>query len=62
MFCLSGCVHSSAHRADHLLLLVLCVQLGSEATGLILWTDNATSVLQIRRAASCFPARLVLPG
>ena len=46
----------------HLLLLVFCVQLGLEATGLILWTDNATSVLQIRRAASCFPARLVLPG
>ena len=57
-FCLSGCVHSSAHSADHLLLLVFCVQMGSEATGLILWVDNATYVLQIRRTASCFPARL----
>ena len=55
-FLLSGCVHSSAHSADHLLLLVFRVQVGSEATGFILLVDNATSVPQILHAGAYFAA------
>ena len=51
-----------AYRQDLTLPLVFCAQVRSEATDPILGGANAISVLQIRRAASCFPARLVLPG
>ena len=51
-----------AYRQDLKLPPVFRAQVGSEATDPFLCWANATSVLQIRRAASCFPARLVLPG
>ena len=53
---LSGCAHSSAHIQDLELPLVLCAQVGSEATDFILLVDNATSVLQILHAGAYFAA------
>ena len=50
-----------AYRALSLkLLLVLCVQVRSEAIAPILGGDNASSVLQIRPSAACFAALDVL--
>ena len=57
---LSGCAHSSAHIQDLELPLVLCAQVGSEATDPFLCGANAVSMLQVRPGAASFAMLEVL--